>query len=610
MIVSYNRLTIEVKYMKKHLRRKIGDQIRSILLVTILTVGSVALLTVTVLMLFFNSQRYQSESEKFAYISRELHRSLEDAEAIVRVMAYDTYLTDQLLELRVLREDSEKGKEALEAVRQSVANYCNGDHYISYVNLWQNQSIAGCRDEKIVRFSRYAPVSEMLNQAQRDQLTQYAMENSGLGCWAFLEGDDEGVYYVRLVRTIKEFKFVNLGVVAVRVNLQRLINDLAVSDEKYGNQIIMLGKGDRLVLTSSGNLQQLDRIYAQMLDREKEYQILRMENHWYFIIETLIPPLNMRCCYMVIYDQLYIIAVWGYVICILGLLLVLMAALVISGRMIRQITRHFDTLSYKMNVYSRGNLEPLDVGFDYTGGTDELSQAHVHLDNMATQIRSLIEDNYIKQLRIQEAAFKALEQQINPHFLYNTLSSIQWQAVAAGQTEISQMVCSLGNIMRFSLNSADVVCVKDELAVVRDYMTIQKLRYQERLEWNIWAEEKSFQLLIPKMTIQPLVENAIKYGLEQMTDDICIIDINVREEVDRFIVKVRNNGSAFEENFLEKLRSGLISPNGFGIGLLNIDERIQLLCGQQYGLRVYNEEGCAVVCAVLSKHIQSSAGEA
>lgn len=586
-------------------RGKIGNQTRWILLATISVIGTVAFIAITVLMLFFNRQRYQSESETFSYISRELSNALEDVQTIVRMMAYDNNLTDELLTIQQISVNTPQTDVSLEILKKSIAKYSDGDQYISYVNLWQDKAI-GCLDEKLVQFSRYAPVSEMLNYQQRRLLTQYAIENGGFGCWIFLQNDFQGVYYVRLVRTIKDFRFVNLGVIAVRVNLQRLINDLARSDQKYDNKIIMLGKKDNLMLSTHENTEELRNVYRKMASSEKEYSIIVMKDHRYFVVATTIPILSMKCCYMVVYDQPYIMAICAYIICILGVLVVLIASLLISGRMIRLITRHFDTLYHKMNVYSQGNFEPLDVGFDYTNGTDEISQAHNHLDDMALQIRTLINDNYIKQLRIQEAAFKALEQQINPHFLYNTLSSIQWQAVAAGQTNISQMVCSLGNIMRFSLHSADIVTIEDEIAIVKDYMTIQKLRYQERLEWHLLIEPTIQQLKIPKMTIQPLVENAIKHGLEQMPDEVCTIEIHIWEENSNCIVEVRNNGSVFEEQLMDKLRCGQISPRGFGIGMLNIDERIRLLCGSNYGLKIYNENGYAVVRAILSKKIQST----
>jgi two-component system sensor histidine kinase YesM len=597
-------------YRKMHRRSavllhgKIGDQMRNVLLATVLIIGSTALAVSMVLIAFANGQRYESASETFSYVAGELRSSLDDAETVVRMMAYDTNLANCLMTLRYIDADTRKGRQLLDSVRQSVANYCGSNNYISYINLWQCDAVTGCHtQEKVVRFSRYAPISTMLDAQQREQLAVAALENSGFGSWVFLREDPDGVYYVRLVRTIDGFEFVNLGIVAVRVNLQRLINDLAKSQDVAWSRIILLGKGDVLHLGSTKDLTSMEAIYRQVWNSRSEYQVAAVEKHRYFVVKTQITPLNMLCCYMVLYDQPYRMALLAYGICIFSVLAVLGMVLLLSNRMMRNITRHFDTLYYKMDVYSRGCLESPDVGFDYAQGTDELSLAHRHLDEMAAQIRRLIDDNYVKQLRIREAAFQALEQQINPHFLYNTLSSIQWQAASAGQTQICAMVQALGNMMRFSLAGADVVTIQDELAVVGDYMTIQKLRYEDRLQWTAQADPALMHMKIPKMTIQPLVENAIKHGLEQMMEEVCVISVQIWTQHDALYVQVSNNGSVFEEGLLEKLRAGQMKAQGLGIGMLNIDERIRLLCGPQYGLETDNCQGCAVVRAVLSTHL-------
>ena len=110
---------------------KIGEQTRAILLVTNVMIGCAALFSITVLILFFSRQRYRFESETFSYISGELYSSLKDSEVLVRMMAFDSGLTDLLMELRGLPEASEESQRTMESIRESVANYCNSNHYIS-----------------------------------------------------------------------------------------------------------------------------------------------------------------------------------------------------------------------------------------------------------------------------------------------------------------------------------------------------------------------------------------------------------------------------------------------------------------------------------------------
>ena len=154
----------------------------------------------------------------------------------------------------------------------------------------------------------------------------------------------------------------------------------------------------------------------------------------------------------------------------------------------------------------------------------------------------------------------------------------------------------MGTLLRATLSKTNsILDLKQELEIITAYITIQKYRFEDRLEYCITCEEGLYGARIPKMIIQPLVENAINYGLEESTE-LCSIGILI--EHDRtdhtLVIHVKNDGSQFEEDLLLKLRSSQIKPNGFGIGLINIDERIKLMYGREYGLTLYNEDEKAV----------------
>lgn len=134
-----------------------------------------------------------------------------------------------------------------------------------------------------------------------------------------------------------------------------------------------------------------------------------------------------------------------------------------------------------------------------------------------------------------------------------------------------------------------------ELEIVSNYMTIQKIRYGERLQYQENVPEKLREIQLPHLTIQPLVENAIYYALEEVIGP-CLIEVSARQENDFFIVSVKNNGSQFENQALQKMLDGTTAPHGFGVGILNIQKRIQIIYGPEYGLELCNEkEDVAVV---------------
>ena len=210
----------------------------------------------------------------------------------------------------------------------------------------------------------------------------------------------------------------------------------------------------------------------------------------------------------------------------------------LSSRLIRGIIRQFDALIQKMKLFTQNELELEPEEEDYGSQPNEIGALHHQFHQMALRIQNLVKVNYVNEILAKDAQLKALRSQISPHFLYNTLETINWRAKAMGNEVISQG-------------------------------------------------------MIPPLTIQPLVENAIHYGMEEMTE-VCHIYLQAEVKEGVLTIQVRNEGSNFEEELLEKLKNKSRSPHGFGIGLLNIDQRIRLLFGEEYGLTLSNEHDFAV----------------
>jgi two-component system sensor histidine kinase YesM len=188
---------------------------------------------------------------------------------------------------------------------------------------------------------------------------------------------------------------------------------------------------------------------------------------------------------------------------------------------------------------------------------------------------------------------------MNPHFLYNILESVNWRAKAIGENKISAMMESLGILLRSTLSEHDEnFTLKKEMELVECYLTIQKIRFDEQLECSLNIDEAYLDAKIPKLVLQPLVENAIHYGLEEITD-VCLISIHSCVEDEKLILKVKNSGTQFEENLLIKLANKEITPHGMGIGLQNINDRLKITFGDEYGLVFCNEPNTAVVKMII-----------
>lgn len=199
----------------------------------------------------------------------------------------------------------------------------------------------------------------------------------------------------------------------------------------------------------------------------------------------------------------------------------------------------------------------------------------------------------------KQAELTALQSQINPHFLCNTLESIRGQAIMDDNVEIARMVEALSSFFRYSIShKGNLVTLRGELANIKNYMTIQRYRFNNRFSLEIIIDdedEKAYDYLIPKLILQPVVENAIYHGLEECLEGgKVIINITITEHI--MILTVSDNGKGMDSKTLSDLNKRIHSANwdmnddvkNTGIALQNINKRIQLLFGKEYGVNVYS----------------------
>ncbi len=206
-----------------------------------------------------------------------------------------------------------------------------------------------------------------------------------------------------------------------------------------------------------------------------------------------------------------------------------------------------------------------------------------------------------EQKQLRKAEFELLQAQINPHFLYNTLDAIVWSAESGNQRQVVKMVGSLSDFFRTSLNKGkEMVLIREELQHVRSYLEIQQIRYQDILSYEIDSEDSINNYTIPKITIQPIVENALYHGIKNKRGGGCISVIG-REKEDAVEIIVKDNGIGMTPERLEEVRKGLESeaPGESAIyGLYNVNERIKLSFGPEYGISVDSEYGEGSVVTV------------
>ena len=275
-------------------------------------------------------------------------------------------------------------------------------------------------------------------------------------------------------------------------------------------------------------------------------------------------------------------------------------ALVISFVSARMFSRRINRLVQKMRR--------LDVGeFNVTAdvkGNDEISYLEESFNSMITRLDKHIQTAYVYQLESKTAELKALQAQINPHFLFNTLESIRFNALEHQDADTAKMIHLLGNLFRWNIQSPDLfVELRQEIDYAGTFIELQKLRYADAFDFETDVPQKLLNLGTPKFIVQPLVENAIKHGQKGVSSG-GIIRIMAREEPeDTLVITVEDNGHGMDEATVRRITERLDQPEAEGddhysIGLSNVHQRIRILFGEPYGLTIESEPGVRTAVSI------------
>ena len=315
------------------------------------------------------------------------------------------------------------------------------------------------------------------------------------------------------------------------------------------------------------------------LEGDKGYQIIKEHGQRYFACYLQSSKTGWTYVNIFPYSEIYgqnqnlrYMMIGGF------LLLFLITALILK-KLVHMIVKPLEHLTESMQIVETGDFDQAREFLGTSTQKDEIGLMTQEFKVTLDKIDYLIHENYEKQFLLKDTKYKMLQAQINPHFLYNTLNSINWMIRARKNDEAAEMTVALGTILRSALNKQQYVAVDEELDSLRKYMTIQEYRYRKRVAFSVECEV-SGQYLIPHMTLQPLVENSIYHGVEKMLTP-CKISVTIREEGGRITITVSDNGPGMTEEELEAVRTFTAEPKGHGIGLKNIYERLKMAFDQE-----------------------------
>ena len=278
-----------------------------------------------------------------------------------------------------------------------------------------------------------------------------------------------------------------------------------------------------------------------------------------------------------------------------GVAVLITVIVLYSVRVARRITGPISVLSRKAQQFGSGDFTPTPVETHIT----ELQTLDTGFNDMARRVDALMTKQVEDQRSLHRAELELLQAQINPHFLYNTLDSIAILAESDRGEDVVTMVTSLSTFFRNSLNKGnDILTLGAECSQVTSYLEIQQIRYSDILRYEINVPQELMDCMVPKLILQPLVENALYHGIKNRRG-MGMITVSGEERDGELLLKVTDNGAGMDAEQVRILQAGIYEDKHTGLGLVNVHKRIRLYCGEPYGLSFESSVGKGSTVSVL-----------
>jgi len=548
----------------------------------------------------YDKQIYSKSSQVLSTSSSSLEYELKKIEDVSYNILTDPQIQQYLADERDQSNEYEKFRIRTK-ITDKLLNYVNNDKYIQSIKLINtdgDDSNVGTRTFK-------------LSTSQKEQIINMAVKAHGTNIWTFPSGDDLTILTARQIRQYNNLSFRNIGTLIIYINLDQLAGSLLQGSSKLDGDFLI---SDKKGLIYPKMISRKFKNAALTLNENSGYQIRKIGGKNYFFVHIKSQYLDWNYINIIPFDEIFRnIEILKNILFIIFISMYFIVAIV-GLRFARNITSPIENLVDGMQYAQHGDFKKAQKGFLEPSflQNDEVGKLHKNFQSMIQQIDELVNENLSKQLTIRETEFKALQAQINPHFLYNTLESINWLAKVNDQEQISRMVEALGFLLRNSISlKKPLITIESELNIVNNYIIIQKYRFEERLDFSMHVDLDVFDNYIPKLTLQPLVENAIHYALETMIEP-CKIRIYSILNKDNFQLIVEDNGPGMEPEILAKVKKGEMKTRGQGIGLSNINERIKISFGADYGVNIESKPNQGAKISILlpynrgEEHVQSN----
>lgn len=440
-----------------------------------------------------------------------------------------------------------------------------------------------------------------IEEIRDTQMYQYAVDQKGRKCWKLIKKNFSDVFWanqsekIALYREIYDLgKKKALGYLVIGADAGKYQDLCESALEKDSEGILLLNaEGERLIscgqaakkkeseVISPELIEELQKGESGVFSYKSDTVYFQTDKESGQKLCVFIPKSNIT-------DQLFGIA-YTPILMLLGVSIGLFPVLsFVSGK----VTGPLQKVNQAMAKFRKGDFQQ-QVAVETR---DEVGEVARCFNKMVTDIRQLIDEKYVMELRKRESELTALQAQINPHFLYNTLDSLYWQAVEADNEEIAENILALSNLFRQVLGEGkSTTTVGQECDLVGAYLTVQKMRFTKRLEYRLQIEEDIREEMIPKLILQPFVENAVVHGFEN-TDAPCSILVEGRRISEGLEFVIEDTGIGMNEEQVKSLldTEDVERYKGQRIGryaIRNVKERLTLMYRENFELLIQSAPG-------------------
>lgn len=517
----------------------------------------------------------ESYKEKFEIVSDNSQSILENSGKIAKVI-----LTDEAIQNWFL-QDSEESADQLKYKMQV-------EKRLDYLD-------ALYPDKQYSSISVFDSYGHMVNSnsirseaSKYEQFFNIIKENYNVKWLDLYEvslGDYEknGIGYIRYYRDYGSGLI--KGYVLIEYQSPLLINNFAhIRYGETGSYLIADTDGNKKIENDqdvSGNISE-EEYFQWAEDNKKGGKVFRIDGKRYLVTASVIPTLDWLMIGLTPVNELTKAGkAMTQIIYVVGIIAALISTF-FSLRVSHSVTKPLIYLTDTMKKFGKGDLS-VRVPVLYE---DEIGILSEEFNKMSEQIRQLVDQVYREQRAKRKSELAALQAQINPHFLYNTLNSVSSLIKMNCPDEAFIMIQAIGTFYRTSLSDGKTLIPLDqEITNIENYIKIQKVRYGNKIEYEIDIENEILQEWIVKLTLQPLIENSIYHGIKEMRGK-GIIRIKGWKEKNKVFIQVSDNGLGIPEEKLEELFSKDYREKGSAFGLFNIQQRLQIYFGKEYGLTV------------------------